>query len=67
MQHQHKHNFLRNIYVFTIKIGGVTVFKRINTKAKYYTNVRVYQADPWYVSANAKIKNLIYQNLQNGM
>ena len=65
-QSQQKLRNYGKTYKYTIKIAGVTVFTRVNKKARYFTNVKVYRADPWYNAANVKIKNLVYHNLQNG-
>lgn len=46
-----------------IKIGGESVHSVINDKARFFGNVKVYRSDPWYPTANALIKNLVYGNL----
>ena len=56
-----------NSYIYTIGIAGVTVFRAVNTRARYYRNVKVYCADPWHYAGKAKIRNFIYHNLDHGM
>ena len=53
-------------YRYSIHIAGKRVFHTVNSRARYYRNVKVYQSNPWTSQAKALIKNLAYGNLNHG-
>ena len=44
-------------YFFEYSINNKTIHSIENNDPKLFRNVKVYAADPWYVSADAKIRN----------
>lgn len=53
-------------YRFSISIAGERIHETVNTDARYFSNVRVFQSNPWVPAAKAQIKNLVYRNLNHG-
>ena len=47
-------------YIYQIFINNRKVFQRENKKAKSFSNVKFYKADPWYKPAKACLKNLSF-------
>ena len=45
-------------YVFSVEINGLRVFKMINTSPKTWSNVNVYNSNPWHPAAKVIINNL---------
>ena len=48
--------------VFSIAIGGVSVFSAVNSKPLELTNVKVFASSGWYKPQNGFIKNLLIEN-----
>ena len=55
-----------NKYRFSVIIAGKRVFNVVNSRARYFQNVEVYQSDRWHPAAKALIKNVVYRNLYHG-
>ena len=53
-------------FLFTIRIGGEKVYQVVNKDARFFPNVKVYKADPWYNPATSSIKDFVYRNLPSG-
>jgi len=47
-------------YVYVIYFDGVLVKTWTNTKPQEFKNVKLYTSDPWYIAADAYIKNLCF-------
>ena len=53
-------------YLFRIKVAGKVVYQRYNGKARFFSDVKVYQSDHWHRPANVEMKDFLYQNLAYG-
>ena len=53
--------------IFSISIGGKKVFSTKNTKPAEFKNVKVFASSRWYRPVNGSIKNLLIQNINDGM
>ncbi|XP_065653272.1 uncharacterized protein LOC136080484 isoform X2 [Hydra vulgaris] len=51
-----------DVYIYRIKVNETEVYKRKNTEAKTFQNMKVYAADPWYSTHNGIIKELMVYN-----
>ncbi|XP_065653637.1 SCO-spondin-like isoform X9 [Hydra vulgaris] len=48
-----------NTYQYSISVNGTIVYSTTNKKPVELSNIKVYAANPWYVSQNGFIRNLI--------
>ena len=53
--------------IFYISIGGTKVFSTRNTEPSEFQNVQVFASSRWYRPVNGFIKNLLIQNINDGM
>ena len=42
-----------------MKVDGVTLVNRSNSKARIFNHVKIFAGDDWYAAAPGKMKNLI--------
>ena len=52
--------------VYSITIGGKTVFSTTNSKPAAFENVKVYASSDWYSPVSGFIKNLLIENKNDG-
>lgn len=50
-------------YQYRITINGKVVHSIVNSQPRYFTDVKVYAADPWYFPSSVLVRNLVYGNL----
>ena len=56
-----------SVTIFYISIGGTKVFSTRNTEPSEFENVQVFASSRWYRPVNGFIKNLLIQNINDGM
>jgi len=57
----------RKVYVFYVFINGRNEFNTVNSSPAEFDSVILYTSSPWYHPAQAMVKNLVFQNLPNGL
>ena len=55
---------VEDVYLYTVKLNGETVFNQPNQHAKSFKNVKVYSSDPWHNAPNGSIKDFYIINRQ---
>lgn len=54
-------------YVYSIYVNDELKHSVTNNRPRTYTNVRLYASNPWHVKADATLRNLVFENIPNGM
>merc|ERR1712179_264303 len=50
-------------FVFSMKVNGANIVSKINSDARVFENVLIYGGDPWYTSAQGKMKDLTVRTI----
>lgn len=51
-------------YIFAVFINRNLQHNVVNNNPREFSDVKVYAGDPWDLSANAVIRNFVYDNLE---